>query len=345
MTKPTDLLTRTIASLKDAPSTAARRELIAHLESMDEYFPLGETVTFQCKSCGSDVPVKEVNCGTCVAKEPPVMVLSVDHLTTDQQRTLLEKLHASRAIPHSMVLTEAEMEHHLAGMVDLYADVIAFHEKFEVAYKGPPRLLPEGAPYRRTAQDSGPPPPPEKSLAQFRRDFLKEEAREYATATYRGNHALHLTADVEQKAKEVTKHLADALDAIIDTLYVVLGNAHLHGFDRDIIREAWRRVHAKNMEKVRVERAEDSKRGSIYDVVKPEGWTPADLTDLVAHHIHQTMYHVEVTSPNTFKLSSTPVNAGAPYRYEGIKEPTVLAGNDLEDPPELGEIAEPGGEG
>jgi len=44
--------------------------------------------------------------------------------------------------------------------------------------------------------------------------------------------------------------------------------------------EAWNRVHYCNMQKVRALRAEDSTRGSIYDVVKPPGWVKPDLTDL-----------------------------------------------------------------
>lgn len=46
--------------------------------------------------------------------------------------------------------------------------------------------------------------------------------------------------------------------------------------------EAWRRVHHANMQKVRVERIEDSKRGSVFDIVKPSGWVAPDLSDLVS---------------------------------------------------------------
>lgn len=44
--------------------------------------------------------------------------------------------------------------------------------------------------------------------------------------------------------------------------------------------EAWDRIHAANMRKERVLRAEDGPRGSTYDALKPEGWRPADLGDL-----------------------------------------------------------------
>jgi predicted HAD superfamily Cof-like phosphohydrolase len=68
------------------------------------------------------------------------------------------------------------------------------------------------------------------------------------------------------------------LDALVDLVYVALGTAHMQGFD---FNEAWRRVHDANMQKVRAQNADESKRGSALDVVKPEGWKPADLSDLV----------------------------------------------------------------
>jgi predicted HAD superfamily Cof-like phosphohydrolase len=92
---------------------------------------------------------------------------------------------------------------------------------------------------------------------EFRLKFLGEELQEYALS--------------------VT--LEDQLDALVDLVYVALGTAYLHGFDFD---EAWCRVHAANMKKVRAAPdGSDSKRGSSHDVVKPPGWQPPDLSDLV----------------------------------------------------------------
>lgn len=45
--------------------------------------------------------------------------------------------------------------------------------------------------------------------------------------------------------------------------------------------EGWNEVQTKNMSKVRALRHEDSKRGSTYDVVKPEGWTPPDIAAIL----------------------------------------------------------------
>ena len=123
---------------------------------------------------------------------------------------------------------------------DVMHDIRRFHEKFGLAYNGPPRDL-------------------EGELARFRLDFLDEELGEL-------NHAY-----ADDRPEEV-------LDALVDLCYVAIGTAYLHGYD---FSEAWSRVHAANMSKVRAESASDSKRGSAFDVVKPEGWEAPDLKDLV----------------------------------------------------------------
>lgn len=95
-----------------------------------------------------------------------------------------------------------------------------------------------------------------EELSGFRIRFLEEEFEEYLLANT----------------------LEDKFDALIDLVYVALGTAYLHGFDFE---EGWNRVHAANMAKVRAQMADESKRGTKFDVVKPEGWTPPDLSDLV----------------------------------------------------------------
>jgi predicted HAD superfamily Cof-like phosphohydrolase len=98
-----------------------------------------------------------------------------------------------------------------------------------------------------------------EELANFRKAFLKEELLEY------------LNADaVDDKA--------GMLDALVDLVYVAVGTAHYHGFD---FKEAWRRVHAANMKKVRATSVTQTKRGTLFDIVKPPGWVAPDLSDLV----------------------------------------------------------------
>jgi predicted HAD superfamily Cof-like phosphohydrolase len=120
------------------------------------------------------------------------------------------------------------------NMID---DIAEFHEKFELAYSGPPRKLPA-------------------DLGAFRIKFLEEELNEYCDALTR----------------------VQELDALVDLVYVALGTAYLHGYNFE---EAWRRVHGANMKKVRATHADQSTRDSTHDVVKPLGWQPPILSDLV----------------------------------------------------------------
>jgi predicted HAD superfamily Cof-like phosphohydrolase len=96
-------------------------------------------------------------------------------------------------------------------------------------------------------------------LTQFRTKFMEEELDEYVVAC-------------------VVQDLEGQLDALVDLVYVALGTAYLQGF---AFREAWNRVHAANMTKVRAARPADSKRGSGFDVVKPATWVAPQLKDLV----------------------------------------------------------------
>jgi len=145
-------------------------------------------------------------------------------------------------------------------------DIADFHRKFGLEYDGRPRALP-------------------KELGDFRVDFKREELREYIKAS----HILHLELTTEGKTPDrgvIVEQLEDQLDALVDMVYVILGTAYLHGYE---VRwqEAWDRVHAANMAKVRAASAGDSKRGSTFDVVKPAGWVKPDHKDLVEDHIHE----------------------------------------------------------
>jgi predicted HAD superfamily Cof-like phosphohydrolase len=140
--------------------------------------------------------------------------------------------------------------------MNLFDDIKAFHEKFELQYNGKPRLLEEG-------------------LAKFRTGFMAEELGEYCMHHQDTEEFVFMIKDT-MVPQEIP--LDKQLDALVDLVYVVLGTAYLQGFD---FNEAWRRVHEANMKKVRALRAVDSKRGSLYDVIKPEGWEAPDLKDLV----------------------------------------------------------------
>jgi predicted HAD superfamily Cof-like phosphohydrolase len=146
-------------------------------------------------------------------------------------------------------------------MFDPVKDVEEFHEKFGLRYAGPPRTL-------------------EGELGEFRTRFLQEELNEYRNAQDLLKSLILNCSDYEEEV-EITNLLEDQLDALVDLVYVALGNAHLHGFN---FREAWRRVHEANMRKIRATHPSDSKRGTTFDVVKPPGWVAPSHFDLVHHH-------------------------------------------------------------
>jgi predicted HAD superfamily Cof-like phosphohydrolase len=96
-----------------------------------------------------------------------------------------------------------------------------------------------------------------KDEKQFRHTAMLEELEEYAQAT--------------------TKE--DELDAIVDLVAFALGTAERQGF-LDVFEEAFNRVMEANLKK---EIGQNQKRGNfVLDLVKPEGWEPSDLSDLVS---------------------------------------------------------------
>jgi predicted HAD superfamily Cof-like phosphohydrolase len=147
-----------------------------------------------------------------------------------------------------------------ARYFDPVRDIEDFHKKFGLEYTGKPRALPQ-------------------ELRRFRTQFLWEEWKEYRDASM----SLEVLLVADPRSSEIAAMLEDQLDALVDLVYIALGNAYMHGFN---FKEAWRRVHEKNMQKVRAERAEQSKRGTTFDVVKPAGWTPPSHRDLVEDHAH-----------------------------------------------------------
>lgn len=100
-------------------------------------------------------------------------------------------------------------------------------------------------------------------LMEFRVKFLEEELEEFKEGLAEGNHA-------------------KMFDALIDLVYVAHGTAHLQGYPWQ---KGWNLVQSANMRKVRAAKdGSDSKRGSSYDVVKPEGWTAPDIEGLLQRH-------------------------------------------------------------
>jgi len=88
---------------------------------------------------------------------------------------------------------------------------------------------------------------------QFRISFLVEELCELAKAL-------------------AARNQVEAFDALLDLVYVAHGTALFMGIDQDQWYAGMCAVHEANMAKVRVARPSESKRGSGWDVRKPEGW-------------------------------------------------------------------------
>jgi len=148
---------------------------------------------------------------------------------------------------------------------DVMEDIVKFHQKFSLEYHGKPRML-------------------EPELFDFRSRFLEEELTEWREEQVGLIEAL-TSDDGKPDHRRVALGLHQQLDALVDLVYVAVGTAYLQ-FGRKIFNEAWRRVQAANMSKIRAENAGLSKRGSAFDVVKPEGWQAPDHHDLVKDHAH-----------------------------------------------------------
>jgi predicted HAD superfamily Cof-like phosphohydrolase len=90
------------------------------------------------------------------------------------------------------------------------------------------------------------------------RGLIAEEYDEFC-------HAVVMRDEVEQ------------LDACMDMIWVILGYCHMKGYD---IKGAWEEVANSNLSKIdyktgKVIRREDGK------ILKPEGWTPPNLTRFI----------------------------------------------------------------
>ena len=85
---------------------------------------------------------------------------------------------------------------------------------------------------------------------------------------------IHLQEELAEYIKAIKSNdRAEQLDALIDIIYIALGTAYYENFK---FNEAFQAVHNVNMKKIRkaTERSE-------WDVVKPEGWTQADLKEFI----------------------------------------------------------------
>ncbi len=117
----------------------------------------------------------------------------------------------------------------------MIVNVAEFHEKFGLPLGTDDQLMQDPA------------------TQEFRIKFLQEELDELKKALATGDKV-------------------GAFDALLDLVYVAYGTALFAGIDASQWHAGMHAVHSANMAKVRVAKAEDSKRGSAFDVKKPAGW-------------------------------------------------------------------------
>jgi len=122
-----------------------------------------------------------------------------------------------------------------------FDEVGDFHEKFGLEnHTHHPELAPH-----QISQDA----------QEFRLKFMQEELNELEIA--------YSNSD-----------LPKIFDALLDLVYVAMGTAQMHHFPWQA---GWDEVQRANMTKKRAMTTDDSTRGSLLDVYKPQGWKPPDI--------------------------------------------------------------------
>ena len=156
-----------------------------------------------------------------------------------------------------------------------FKDVGTFHHKFGLDHVECQRNI---------EHDRGVPALPgprnvSRELIEFRLKFLLEELREFGEA-----HGYEL-GELHDGSIEFMRNVnhynlnrgvdhEKSFDSLLDLAYVVFGTAHVLGYPWQ---QGWNEVQRANMEKERCVKAEDSSRGSTFDVVKPKGWQPPNI--------------------------------------------------------------------
>lgn len=180
----------------------------------------------------------------------------------------LEAAMMKKVVDDSAAQTQQQVRNMLQQMIalvpgQLFRDIELFHKKFELApTENPGHQLPD-------------------DLLKFRIMFMLEELKEYCDAVglrFVTNTNVPLDTGTVPTTKAFDAE--QAFDALIDLVYVALGTAYMHRFP---FNDGWARVQAANMAKVRASGADDerSKRKHSADIVKPEGWKPPVLFDLL----------------------------------------------------------------
>lgn len=93
----------------------------------------------------------------------------------------------------------------------------------------------------------------------------------------------HLDEEMaEIKHAYETGDLYEFCDGILDLVYVGLGTLNLMNMPAN---ELWKDIHIRNMCKIRATADNMGKRGSTFDVIKPEGWTKPRTKEIIDEHL------------------------------------------------------------
>lgn len=141
------------------------------------------------------------------------------------------------------------------GVTDDFDAVGQFHSKFGLPVSGNGR-----EPRELTAEE-----------VEFRFKFLAEELKEIGEA-------LGLDVSILWASNGKPQDVPKVFDGLLDLSYVALGTAHMGGWPW---RQGFAEVQRANMSKVRATSAEQSTRGSTLDVVKPEGFRPPNIIEVL----------------------------------------------------------------
>ncbi len=123
-----------------------------------------------------------------------------------------------------------------------FKDVQAFQEKFGIPMNDRPGFI-------------------DQEFIKFRLLFLCEELRETTQAAQDND-------------------LEGIADGLVDLVYVAMGTAAIMGLPWDAL---WDEVQRANMAKMKAMSSEDQghREAWQYDVVKPEGWTPPRIKEIL----------------------------------------------------------------
>lgn len=89
-------------------------------------------------------------------------------------------------------------------------------------------------------------------------------------------HLYEELAEIDKAHKE--GNIYEISDGLIDLIYVASGLLNLMNMPAQAL---WNDIQARNMQKIRATKDNVGKRGSTFDVIKPEGWLPPRTKDII----------------------------------------------------------------